>query len=102
MATTFIQGTKEYAIVDLTDQKGTLQSLDGTNPRFTVYDKDNVKWYDDATAQNVGMTAYCLIDTSAAHTMGLWPVGEYRLSVKFDTPAETPVVEAGRFTVVAP
>lgn len=103
MATTLIQGTKEYLIVDMTDKLGNLTSLDGTNPRFTVYrDTDNVKWYNEQTATNVGMTAYCLVDTSAAHTMGLWPAGEYRISLHFDTPAESPVVEPGRFTVVVP
>lgn len=102
MATQLVQGTKEYLIVDMTDKVGALLSLDGTNPRFTVYDNANLKYYNDATASNVGLTAYCLVDTSAAHPMGLWPAGEYRLSVHFDTPAESPVVEPGRFTVVLP
>ncbi len=102
MATTFVQGTKEYAIIDVTDLKGNLTTLDGTNPRFTVYDATNVKWYNDATAQNVGLTAYCLIDTSAAHPLGLWPPGEYRIDLKCDTPAEVPIMAPGRFTVTAP
>jgi hypothetical protein len=102
MATTLVQGTKEYLIIDVSDKKGGMLSLDAANPRFTVYDNTNTKWYDDAAASNIGMTAYCLVDTSAAHTMGLWPVGEYRIDVKFDTPAEVPVLAAGRFTVVAP
>ena len=102
MATSLIQGTKEYLIVDMTDKLGNLTSLDAANPRFTVYDVANVKWYTDQVASNVGMTAYCLVDTSAAHPLGLWPAGEYRISLKFDTPAETPVVEPGRFTVVVP
>lgn len=102
MATQLIQGTKEYLIVDMTDKLGGLTSLTGTNPRFTVYDVGNVQWYTNQPASNVGMTAYCLVDTSAAHPSGLWPAAEYRLSLHFDTPAESPVVEPGRFTVVAP
>jgi hypothetical protein len=102
MATQLIQGTKEYLIVDMTDKLGALTALDGTNPRFTVYDPTNVKWYTDQTASNVGMTVYCLVNTGASHPMGLWPPAEYRLSLHFDTPAESPVVEPGRFTVVVP
>jgi hypothetical protein len=102
MATQLVQGTKEYLIVDMTDKLGALSSLDGTNPRFTVYNPSNVKIYDEQTASNVGMTVYCLCDTSAAHPSGLWPPAEYRLSLHFDTPAESPVVEPGRFTVVVP
>ena len=102
MATQLIQGTKEYLIVDMTDKLGALHSLDETNPRFTVYNPTNVKYYTEAVASNVEMAVYCLVDTSAAHAMGLWPAAEYRLSLHFDTPAESPVVEPGRFTVVAP
>ena len=102
MATELIQGTKEYLIVDVSDKLANLTTLDGTNPRFTVYDATNTKWYNEATATNVGLTAYCLVDTSAAHTLGLWPPGQYRISLHFDTPAESPVIEPGRFTVVEP
>lgn len=102
MATTFVQGTKEYAIIDVTDKKSTLTTLDGTSPRFTVYDVSDMKWYDEEVAQNIGLTAYCLIDTSAAHAMGLWPPGEYRIDLTLDTPAETPILAPGRFTVVLP
>jgi hypothetical protein len=102
MATVFVQGTKEYAIIDVTDKKSNLTTLDGTNPRFTVYDPTNVKWYDEEPAQNIGLTAYCLIDTSAAHPMGLWPAAEYRIDVTFDTPAEVPILAPGRFSVVVP
>ena len=102
MATLLIQGTKEYLIVDMTDKLGSLTALDGTNPRFTVYNTTNVKMYDEQPASNVGMSVYCLVDTSAAHPSGLWPAGEYRLSLHFDTPAESPLVEPGRFTVQVP
>lgn len=102
MATQLVQGTKEYLIVDMTDKLANLLSLDATNPRFTVYNPANVKMYDEEPASNVGMTAYCLVDTSSAHPSGLWPPAEYRLSLHFDTPAESPVVEPGRFTVVVP
>lgn len=102
MATVLVQGTKEYLIIDVVDKKGALASLDATNPRFTVYDSFDVKYYDEQTASNIGMTAYCLVDTSAAHPMGLWPAGEYRIDVIFDTPAEEPILAAGRFTVALP
>lgn len=102
MATTLVQGTKEYLIIDVTDKKGGLTSLDATNPRFTVYDSLDVKWYDEEPASNIGMSAYCLVDTSAAHPLGLWPDGEYRIDVVFDTPSEEPILAAGRFTVVLP
>ena len=102
MATTLVQGTKEYLIIDVTDKKGTLTTLDGTNPRFTVFDPDNVKWYDEEPAQNVGLTAYCLTDTSADHPLGLWPPAEYRIELTLDTPAEVPVLAPGRFTVILP
>jgi hypothetical protein len=102
VATTLIQGTKEYLIIDVQDKKGALSSLDAANPRFTVYDNVNTQWYTNEPADNIGMSVYCLVDTSAAHTLGLWPVGEYRIDVLFDTPAEEPVLAAGRFTVAAP
>lgn len=104
MATELIQGTKEYIIADVVDKTGGLNSLDGTNPRFTVQGPGvtTTFWYTDEPAQNVGMTAYALIDTSAAHSLGLWPAGEYKITFKFDTPAEVPRVYPGTFTVRIP
>src|SRR3954465_14246441 len=102
MAKPLVQGTKENLIVDMTDKLGALTALDGTNPRFTVYNPTNTKMYDEQPASSVGMTVYCLVDTSAAPPSGLGPPHESRLSLHFDTPAESPVVEPGRFTVVVP
>lgn len=103
MATEVIQGSKEYLIGDVVDKSLQLHDLAGTNPKFSVEAAvGGVMWYTNATAIPDGMTLFCLIDTSAAHALGLWPAGEYKLTATFDTPAEKPVVYLGSFTVRDP
>lgn len=103
MATELVQGTKEYVIVDVIDRSLQLTDLAGTSPTFSVEAAaGGTMWYTNATAIPDGMSVFCLIDTSAAHALGLWPAGEYKVTVKFTTTPEVPVIFPGKFTVVDP
>jgi hypothetical protein len=92
------KGTKEHIPVDIADRLESLTTLSGANPRFTTrlrYEATNVQT--DIAATNIGMTAFCLIDT----TLAGYVVGIYELFIKFDNLPEAPVLGPYEFEVTA-
>lgn len=96
MPATLPAGTKEYLILDVTDALGQLATLDGTTPKYDVKDVANAFKYTQATATNVVMRVYCMIDTMQG---GAWAAGEYRLYINFTTAPELPRLGPFTFTV---
>lgn len=90
MSVLLTQGTKEVVPVDLTDRTGTITDLSAASCTFDVVNDANVSYYTAQAATGVGMEIRCLLDTSAAHALGLWAVGHYRLFVKFTVGSESP------------
>ena len=91
-----IVGTIEQLDIHVQDDLGSLTTLDGTNPNFDVLDEGGTYKYLNEAANNVGMTAYCLIDTTT------WTEGRYRLYLKFQNIPETPKLGPFLFMVVNP
>jgi hypothetical protein len=95
------QGTLEYLEVDVTDRTGSLTNLAAASPVFDVMDKaETVDYYDEEPAAQSGMTILCLLDTTEAHTVGLWPRGDYRLWVRFSALPEIPRLGPFEFEVI--
>jgi hypothetical protein len=90
-------GTKEHVIVKITDKLGELTTLDGANARFDLRKKGASTWVSQNVAvTNIGMTAYCLIDTQA------WTeadVGKYELYIYFNALPEVPRLGPFEFSV---
>ncbi len=99
--TLITQGTKEYLLVDVTDESLQLTTLVGTTPRFDVYTEAGVA---KITAQAAVVDPVlllrmrCLVDTA---TPSLWAAGNYFLYPKFDTLPEIPRLGPYLFVVVA-
>lgn len=87
------RGTVEYVPADLADRTGVVTDLSSASPTFDVVDDDDVYWYQDESASATGMRINCLMDTSSAHSLGLWPIGHYRWFVGFTVGSE--VVKLG-------
>jgi hypothetical protein len=96
---TFQQGTKEYILVDVVDELENLTTLTGTTPTFTVLDAGGGSKYTNQSATNVGLKAYCLVDTMSG---GAWQGGTYRLWLKFTASPETPYIGPFEFDVEEP
>ena len=93
MAIGFIaQGTKENIRVTMTDHSGTVTSLASSAPTFDVIDFADVAKVTAGSASASGMVITVLLDTTVG---GTWPVGDYRLFVKFSVGSE--VVRKGPF-----
>lgn len=96
MPATLPIGTKEYLLVDITDLLNNLATLDGTTPKYDVKDQGGAFKYTQATATNVVMRLYCIIDTMVG---GAWAAGTYRLYINFTTAPELPRLGPFTFTV---
>lgn len=96
MAAVLPAGTKEYLLVDVVDLLGNLATLDATTPKYDVKDQNGVMKYTQATATNVVMRLYCMIDTLSG---GAWAPGNYRLYINFTTAPELPRLGPFPFTV---
>ena len=92
-----VLGTKEQLDIHVQDDVGSLTTLDGTNVEFDILDQDDVYKYQNEGATNVGMTAYCLVDTSTG-----WAEGRFRLYLRFTNSPETPVLGPYHFLVINP
>jgi hypothetical protein len=89
-------GSKEYLVVDVTDRLTNLTSLDGVPLTFSVTDNEGAPKITNQSASNLGMKAYCLIDTNLP---ALWTPDEYRLTLKLSVGSEVPVLGPFAFKV---
>lgn len=81
-------GTKENIPVDIEDATGIITTLVGSSPTFDVLDAaDVVKINAQAATVSGTMRLLCLCDFSVTAT---FPVGKYRLFVKFTVGSEVP------------
>jgi hypothetical protein len=90
------KGTKEHIPVDIADRLEGLTTLNGTNPRFTTrlrYAGTDIQT--DQPATNIGLTAFCLIDT----TLVAYVVGIYELFIRFDNLPEVPKLGPFEFEI---
>jgi hypothetical protein len=91
------KGSKEHLIVDVADRLGALTSLEPTNPIFDIRKRNESEWVSQGTqATPLGMTAYCLIDTTLS---GFDVPDVYELFLQFDNVPETPRLGPMRFEV---
>ena len=90
MAFTLTRGTKEILPVDVDDSTDQATSLvSATSVRFDVKSEAGTPFYTNQAASATGMRISCLVDTSAAHPSGTWPVGHYELYVEFTLATES-------------
>lgn len=87
-----VKGTKQYIPVDIADRTELITDLTGSSPTFSVENDLAVAFYTNQAATAAGMRISCLVDTSAAHPSGLWPVGHYKMFVKFTSGSQIPVL----------
>jgi hypothetical protein len=80
-------GTKENIVVDVTDITGGTVTLSGTSPNFDVLNVAGTALISAVAATASVMTLLCLCDFSNTTT---FPVGDYRLFVKFTVGTEVP------------
>lgn len=84
-------GTKEIVPVDISDRSGATTDLSASTPTYSVLDDVTPTpnaWYDVEATTASGLRISCMIDTSATHPDGVWPVGHYRLFVGFTVGSE--------------
>jgi len=90
-------GTIEPLLVHLNDKLNAIIDLgDVTNLRFDVKDKDGNSKIANAVPTFDGMTAICLVDTTAG---GNWANGQYGLYLKFSQGSQSPVLRPVWFNV---
>ena len=90
----FNKGTIEDLIVDLSDRLENLNDLAGAGPIYDVRQKYSSVWIvQQNPAVAVGMSAYCLLDTTA----GDYVAGEYELFLTFTELALAPRLGPIRF-----
>jgi len=83
------KGTKEHIQVDVSDRLNTLTTLTGTNPTFSTRKRYALNWIQqDQAAVNIGLTAFCLIDT----TLAAYGTDIHELFIKFTSLPEVPVL----------
>lgn len=78
-------GTVEYMRVHVEDRSQQISEL----PASLTYDvkaPDDTFKYNAQAGNRIGMTAYCLLDTTG------WAVGQYRLYVRFPVSPELPLL----------
>jgi hypothetical protein len=80
-------GTKENIAVDVTDITGGTTSLSGTSPNFDVLNAAGTALISAVAATASVMTLLCLCDFTNTTT---FPIGDYRLFVKFTVGTEVP------------
>jgi len=80
-------GTKENIAIDVTDITGLTSSLSGASPNFDVLNAAGTALISAQAATASLMNVRCLCDFSNTTT---FPVGEYRLFLKFTVGSEVP------------
>ena len=93
------QGTKEYLMVDVTDEMNNIADLTALTPQYTVLKPDDSVMVAWTAAVVVLMKMKCMIDTN---TPTLWPGAEYRIFCRFTATPEVPWIGPFNFTVEAP
>jgi hypothetical protein len=91
------KGTIEHVPVNVADRLGNLTDLAVTAPTFDVKKHDGTAVVTGQLADltvPAGMTAYCLINTTAMD------IGKYNLYLKFDLAPEHPYLGPFEFEVV--
>jgi len=92
------KGAIQHLIIDVADRLGELTSLDGKAPRFDIRKRHDPGWIvEDGVATSIGMTAYCLVDTTVAAVVA----DEYELFLFFNNVPEIPRLGPFRFRVNA-
>lgn len=82
------KGAKEHLIVDVVDRLKNLASLDGAGSKYDIRKRRASNWIvQNQPANSIGLTAYCLVDTSLA---GYDESGTYELFLSFDNFPESP------------
>lgn len=93
------KGTKEHIPVDVTDRLANLTTLTGTAARFDIRRRGETTYIvTAAVATTIGLTAYCLVDTS---TSDFTNPGRYELYLQFDNLPESPRLGPFEFEVNA-
>lgn len=83
------KGTIEHVIVDVGDSLENLTDLTGKSARFSVREIGATSFVEaDVPATVVGMSAFCLIDTTQVG----YVTGRYELFLKFTSLPEEPVL----------
>ena len=89
------KGTVEHIPVNIADRLGNLTDLTGTNPTFDVKTtKDGTPKIVNRAATFLGMTAFCLVDTS------ILAKDRYQLFIKMAVPPEAPYLGPFDFEVI--
>ena len=88
-------GTIEIVPVDVVDRTSSTTDLSTCSPTFTVLDDNDLPYYEAESTTAVNMRISPLLNTSATHVLGAWPVGHYRLFVGFDIVASSESVYLG-------
>jgi len=89
------KGSIEYIPVFVNDRLNNLTDLSAANPSFTIRrESDEQDIVTNQPGTPVGMTVYCLIDTTNI------PKNRYELLVKFANPPEIPILGPFDFEVV--
>jgi len=94
------KGKIENVVVDVEDRAGSLLTIEGTAPKFSVRPRfgDDDSWIltdENATPDN--LRAFCLIDTT---NFTNWPKGEYELYIEFDNLPEVPRLGPMHFELI--
>jgi hypothetical protein len=89
-------GSVEYVLVHVGDRLENVISLLPLSPSFSVYAPDDTPKQVNIPADTDEMTAKCLIDTTVG---GIWPSNTYRLYLKLNAGAETPILGPVEFNV---
>lgn len=91
------KGTVEHIPINIADRLGNLLALSGTNPTFDTKHTSNGASVETALAPTVvGLTAYCLIDT----TQSIYSKDRYQLFLRFNALPEVPYLGPFDFEVI--
>ena len=95
-------GTKQYLLINVTDNSGVTTDLGGTSPKYTVKDDVGNVGYNDVAGIASGMVLYCLIDTTVDPAGAFtWLAGShYLLWGKFTVSPEVPYLGPFDFYLV--
>src|SRR6266576_270561 len=95
-----VQGTVENLLVDVEDRAGSLLTIEGTTPKFSVRPRfgDDDSWIlEDQNATPDNLRAFCLLDTTDDM---IWLKGEYELYLEFDNLPEVPRLGPVHFELI--
>ena len=91
-----VSGTVEYLLIPVVDRLEAVTDLSTLSPFFDVLDKDDAVMINNLAADNDGMTAKCLIDTTNPTD---WVSGIYSLYLRFSASPEAPLLGPFPFKV---